>query len=116
LKQTHGLLTADEAEGKEEILKTFDRKLPRSYTGDMEVRLTPETESRLNELASLSGRPTDDLVEDAMAGYLAEVAELRHVLDGRYDDIKSGRVEPIDGEEAFERLRRKSEERRASHT
>jgi predicted DNA-binding protein len=43
----------------------------------MEVRLTPETESRLNELASQSGRPTDDLVEDAMAGYLQEVAMVR---------------------------------------
>jgi predicted DNA-binding protein len=34
----------------------------------MEVHLKPETESRLNELASQSGRPTDELVEDAMAG------------------------------------------------
>lgn len=100
----------------EEILEAFDRKPPRPYTGDMEVRFSPETESRLIELATQSGRPTDDLVEDAMAGYLAGVAELRHVLDSRYDDIKSGRVEPIDGEEAFERLRRKSEERRASHS
>jgi len=82
----------------------------------MEVHLTPETESRLNELAAQSGRPTDDLVEDAMAGYLTEVAEVRHILDGRYDDIKSGRVKPIDGEEAFERLRRKSQERRASQS
>ena len=80
----------------------------------MEVHLIPETESRLNELASLSGRPADDLVEDAMAGYLEEVAKVRHMLDSRYDDIKSGRVKAIDGEEAFERLRRKSEERRVS--
>ena len=36
----------------------------------MEVRLKPETESRLNELASQSGLPTDELVEDAMAVYL----------------------------------------------
>jgi len=43
----------------------------------MEVHLKPETESRLNELASKSGRATDDLVEDAMAGYLAEVIEVR---------------------------------------
>ena len=69
----------------------------------MEVRLTPETESRLNELSSQSGRPTDDLVEDAMAGYLAEVEQVRHMLDSRYDEIKSGRVKPIDGEEAFDR-------------
>jgi len=82
----------------------------------MEVHFTPETESRLQELASKSGRPTDDLVEDAMAGYLAEAAELRAMLDSRYDDIKSGKVKPIDGEEAFERLRRKSHERRASHS
>jgi predicted DNA-binding protein len=82
----------------------------------MEVHLSPETESRLNELASQSGRPTDDLVEDAMAGYLAEVAEVRHMLDCRYDDIKSGRVKPIDGEEAFERLRRKSQERHTSQS
>jgi hypothetical protein len=60
-------------------------------------------------LASTSGRLTDDLVEDAMAGYLAEVVEMRQMLDGRYDDINSGRVKPIDGEEFFESLRRREE-------
>jgi predicted DNA-binding protein len=76
----------------------------------MEVHLKPETESRLNELASKSGRPTDDLVEDAMAGYLGEVAEVRNILDSRYDDIKSGRVKPIEGETFFESLRQREEE------
>ncbi|MGD0776269.1 MAG: hypothetical protein ABSC05_25915 [Candidatus Solibacter sp.] len=76
----------------------------------MDVNFKPETESRLHELASTSGRPTDDLVEDAMAGYLAEVAEVRQMLDCRYDDIKSGRVKPIDGEEFFESLQRHEEE------
>ena len=74
----------------------------------MELRLTPETETRLNELAAKTGRAPDELVEDAMAGYLAELAETRKMLDSRYDDIKSGRVKPIDGEEAFARLRKKS--------
>jgi predicted DNA-binding protein len=73
----------------------------------MEVHLKPETESRLNELAPQSGRPTDELVEDAMAGYLAEVAEVRSMLDARYDDIKSGRVKPVDGETFFEDLRQR---------
>jgi hypothetical protein len=36
------------------------------------------------------------------------------MLDSRYDDIKSGRVKPIDGEEAFARLREKSEARHNS--
>ena len=76
----------------------------------MEVHFKPDTETRLHELSSTSGRPTDDLIEDAMAGYLAEVAEMREMLDGRYDDIKTGRVKPIDGEEFFESLRRREEE------
>jgi predicted DNA-binding protein len=76
----------------------------------MEVRLKPETESRLNELALKSGRPTDELLEDAMAAYLGEVAEVRNTLDSRYDDIKSGRVKPIDGEAFFEDLRRRETE------
>jgi hypothetical protein len=49
-----------------------------------------------------------------MAGYLAELAQVRKMVDNRYDEIKSGRVEPIDGEDAFNRLRRKSENRRNS--
>ena len=63
----------------------------------MEVNLTLDTKFRLTKLASQSGRPTDDLVEEATAGYLAEVAEVRHMLDSRYDDVKSGKVKPIDG-------------------
>ena len=71
----------------------------------MEVRFKPETESRLNELARKSGRPADEIVEDAMAGYLREVAEVRETLDRRYDEIKSGKVKAIDGESFFESLR-----------
>src|SRR5271169_4613465 len=76
----------------------------------MEVHLKPETESRLQELATITGRAPDELVEDAMAGYLQELAQTREMLDGRYDDIKSGRVKPIDGETFFESLRKREEE------
>ena len=74
----------------------------------MEVNLRPETESRLQELAAKTGRPPDDLIEEAMAGYLRELAEVREVLDARYDDLEHGRVKPIGGESAFSALRRKS--------
>jgi predicted transcriptional regulator len=80
----------------------------------MVVRLSPETESRLQELAAATGRAPDDLVEDAMTGYLAELSQVRDMLDSRYDDINTNRVQPIDGEEAFRQLRQKSENRRAS--
>ncbi len=76
----------------------------------MEVRFKPETESRLIELAARIGRAPDDLIEDAMAGYLAEVAEVRGILDNRYDEIQSGRVKAIDGEAFFESLRRRESE------
>lgn len=76
----------------------------------MEIHLKPETESRLNELASRSGRPADELVEDAMAAYLTGLAGLRNVLDTRYDDVKSGRVAPIDGETFFEDVRQREGE------
>src|SRR5215831_12349677 len=77
---------------------------------NMEVHLKPETQSRLAELAAKSGRATDDLVEDAMAGYLQEVAEVREMLDGRYDDIKNGRVIPVDGEAFFDKLRQREDD------
>ena len=75
----------------------------------MEVHLKRETELRLHDLASKSGRPTDDLIEDAMSVYLAEVTELRSTLDGRFDDIQSGRVKSVDGEAFFEDLRRRED-------
>ena len=80
----------------------------------MVVHLKPETEARLQELAASTGRAPDELVEDAMAGYLAELAQLRATLDDRYDEIKSGRVKPIDGEAAFDTLRSKRKNRRGS--
>ena len=39
------------------------------------------------------------------------MASVRKTLDSRYDDLNSGRVKPIDGEEAFKRLREKRERR-----
>jgi hypothetical protein len=78
----------------------------------MEIHLTTETERKLKDLAAQSGRETDDLVEDAMAGYFDEVVQVRKMLDSRYDDLKSGRVKPIDGEEAFARLMAKTEAQR----
>ena len=76
----------------------------------MEVNLSPATESRLQELAAKTGRNPADLLEDAMAGYLEELMVTREMLDARYDGLKSGRVKPIDGDEAFANLQRKSKE------
>jgi hypothetical protein len=55
-----------------------------------------------------SGRPADELLQDAFVGYFDEVAQLRKALDSRYDDLKSGRVKPISGDEMKARLRARS--------
>lgn len=78
----------------------------------MVVRLKPETESRLNELSARTGRAPEDLVEEAMSGYLTELAQTRKMLDDRYDEVKSGRTTPVDGKAVFEGISRKSTDRR----
>jgi hypothetical protein len=82
----------------------------------MEVHFTPETEKKLKDLSAQSGRRTDDLVEDAMAGYVDELLQTREMLNSRYDDLKSGRVKPIDGEDFFESLRRREDELLNKHS
>lgn len=78
----------------------------------MEVHLRSDVEKKLHDLAARSGRGTAELLEDALAGYLNEVADTQNTLDRRYDDMRSGRVQPIDGEEAFSRLKAKIEAQR----
>jgi hypothetical protein len=79
----------------------------------MEVQFEPALQAKLERLARESGRAAADLVQDAVAGYVDELAETRQMLDSRYDDIKSGKVKLIDGEEAFARLRARIDERRS---
>ena len=78
----------------------------------MEVPLTPDLEKRLADVAARSGRAAGDLAQDAIAGYLAELAATREMLDRRYNEIESGKVNLIDGEEAFARLHERIEARR----
>ena len=47
-----------------------------------------------------------------MAGYFAELSQVRDMLDTRYDEAKSGRVTPLGGEEVFARLRQKKTDQR----
>ena len=61
----------------------------------MEVHFTAEIEKKLNELATQSGRPADELVQDAVVGMFDELAETREMLDRRYSEIESGRVKPV---------------------
>lgn len=74
----------------------------------MEVNLSPLIEKKLNDIAAQSGRPAAELAEDAIAGYVDELVNTRAKLDRRYDDIKSGKVKLIPGDEVEAYLREKS--------
>jgi hypothetical protein len=78
----------------------------------MEVHFTPDLQATIDQLVLETGRPADKLLEDAMVGYVFELGQTRAMLDGRYDDVKNGRVPMIDGEEAFTRLNAKTEAQR----
>jgi len=80
----------------------------------MEVHLTPDVERKLIDLAGQSGRGTDELLQDALAAYFEELAQTRDMLNSRYDELKSGRVKPIPGDEVEAYFREKSDAARRS--
>jgi hypothetical protein len=43
-----------------------------------------------------------------MAGYVDELLDLRASPDSRYDEITSGKVKPVSGDEVMARLRAKT--------
>ena len=84
------------------------------YLEDMDVRLNnPEIQAKLDRWVAETGRGPDELIEDAMAGYFEELTRTRETLNSRYDDLKSGRVKPVPGDEVIARLRKKSALRRS---
>jgi predicted DNA-binding protein len=78
----------------------------------MEVDLSPELEKRLNDLAMQTGRPAAELVRDAVSDLVDELAGTRTLLDRRFDDIKSGKVKLIPGDQIEAYFREKSENAR----
>ena len=74
----------------------------------MELHLEPELAAKVDQWSAETGRPAGELVEDAIAGYFSETGELRAMLDRRYDEIVSGKVEPLDGHEAIRLLRERA--------
>jgi predicted transcriptional regulator len=78
----------------------------------MEVHLSADVQAKLEQMARDAGRPPAELIEDAVNGLHDELAYTRELLNRRYDEMESGKVEGIDGEDAFRRLMEKTEARR----
>jgi predicted DNA-binding protein len=76
----------------------------------MEVSLQPDLAAKVEQWSAETGRPVSELLEDAVEGYFSEVEQLKETLDRRFDELDSGRVKGIPGDEA----RRMLEERIAA--
>src|SRR5271166_3268849 len=54
----------------------------------MELRLEPGLAAKVAQWSARTGRPVAELVEDALASYLAEVTELSAMLERRCNEIE----------------------------
>jgi predicted transcriptional regulator len=78
----------------------------------MEVQFTPDVQAKLDQMARDMRRRSDEVVQDAVMGLLDELTFTREMLERRYRDLEAGRVQPMDGEEAYRSLMARTEERR----
>jgi hypothetical protein len=74
----------------------------------MEVHFPAALQAEIDQLVLETGRAPEQLLEDAMAGYLTELVETRAMLNSRYDDLKRGTVPPISRDEVVAHFREKS--------
>ncbi len=78
----------------------------------MEVHFTPEVQAKLDQIAREAGKQPTEVIEDAVVDPYDELAYTRELLDRRYDEMESGKVQGIGGEEAYRRLTEKTQARR----
>ncbi len=81
----------------------------------MEVHFPPEVQARIEQMAQDTGRRSDELIENVVTDFLEDFVFTREALNRRYDDLESGRITAIPGQDVFARIRAKSVARRAKH-
>ena len=74
----------------------------------------PDLQAQIDRWVSETGRSADELFLDAMAGYFDELAKVRQTIDRRYDEIESGKVTLIDGEEVRREMKARTQAQRDS--
>ena len=73
----------------------------------MEIHFTIERSSGTYVLQNGRGTPVK-ILQDVVAGYFEELAQASQMLNSRYDDLTSGRVQPVPGEEVGAYFREKN--------
>jgi hypothetical protein len=76
---------------------------------EVDLDLSPEAEKKLNERAAQRGMTPHEYVLSLLQEHFDELARTETMLDGRYDDLKSGAVKPIPGDDVVSYFRDKSD-------
>lgn len=79
------------------------------------MQFQPQVQAELDQLAIEMGLSVDDLANELMADCLHKRAEVRKTIDRRFEDIESGRVTLIPGDQVRAMMREQSEAYRAKH-
>lgn len=82
------------------------------YAGPMQVNLNPELTARVEQWTEQTGRSPDDLIADAMAGYLDELSRTRQMLDTRYQSVRDGEAQLMNGNDALKKLKERTQAQR----
>ena len=78
----------------------------------MDVTLNEDLAAKLKQWAAETVRGPDELVADAMSGYFQELGRTRELIDSRYEELRDGKVAPIESDEALRLLKQRTEAQR----
>jgi predicted DNA-binding protein len=76
----------------------------------MSLEIKPNQEAKIAALAAKTGRDKAEILEEVIDSYFDELADVREMLEKRYDQFKAGRVEPLTPDQLKEDIERRKRE------
>jgi predicted DNA-binding protein len=76
----------------------------------MSLEIKPNQEAKIAALAAKTGRDEAEILEEVIDSYFDELADVREMLDQRYDQFKAGRVKELTPEQLREDTERRKRE------
>lgn len=76
----------------------------------MSLEIKPSQEAKIAALAAKTGRDKAEILAEVIDSYFDELADVRQMLDQRYDQFKAGIVKELTPEELREDIERRKRE------
>ena len=77
---------------------------------NMSLEIKPDQEAKIAALAAKTGRDKAEVLEEVIDSYFDELADVREMLDKRYDRFKAGQVKELTPEQLREDIERRKRE------